>query len=89
MHVEVVPNRGSHPTILLRESYREGGKVKKRTLGNITSLPPEQVEGIRRVLKGLPPTVGSRGVRDHPEPSPWTRCRGAGNTAFPGSGRID
>lgn len=52
MYVEVVPNRGSKPAILLRESFREGGKVRKRTLGNISSLPMEQVEAIRRVLKG-------------------------------------
>jgi len=52
MHVEIVPNRGSKPAILLRESYREGKKVRKRTLGNISSLPMDQVETIRRVLKG-------------------------------------
>ena len=52
MHVEVVPNRGSKPTILLRESFREGKKVRKRTLGNISKLPMDQVEYIRRVLRG-------------------------------------
>ncbi len=52
MHVEVIPNRNSKPAILLRESYREDGKVKKRTLANLSSLPMEQVEGIRLVLKG-------------------------------------
>ncbi len=52
MYVEIVPNRGSNPAILLRESYREGGKVRKRTLGNISSLPMDQVDAIRRVLKG-------------------------------------
>ena len=52
MYVATVPNRNSPPAILLRESYREGGKVKTRTLGNISSLPPEQIEGIRRVLRG-------------------------------------
>jgi transposase len=58
MHVERVPNRGSRPAFLLRESYREDGKVKKRTFGNISHLPPEQIDGIRRVLKGLPPATG-------------------------------
>jgi hypothetical protein len=52
MFVDVVPNRGSPPAILLRESWREGKKTRKRTVGNISSLPPEQVELIRRVLKG-------------------------------------
>lgn len=52
MHIHVVPNRGSPPTVLLRESYREGGKVKKRTLANLTSLPMRQVEAIRAVLRG-------------------------------------
>lgn len=52
MHIDIVPNRNSPPAILLRESYREDGKVKKRTLGNLTGLPMEQVDLIRRVLKG-------------------------------------
>ncbi|MDN8618147.1 hypothetical protein [Variovorax ginsengisoli] len=38
MHTHVVPNRGSPPTVLLRESYREGSKVGKRTLANLSSL---------------------------------------------------
>ena len=52
MHVEIVPNRNSKPAILLRESFREGKKVRKRTLGNISKLPMEQVDAIRRILKG-------------------------------------
>jgi hypothetical protein len=52
MHVHIVPNRGSTPTALLRESYREGGKVKKRTLANLSDLPMEQIEAIRAVLRG-------------------------------------
>jgi hypothetical protein len=52
MHVHIVPNRGSPPTALLRESYREGGKVKKRTLANLSDLPMEQIEAIRAVLRG-------------------------------------
>ena len=52
MHIDIVPNRGSKPAILLRESYREGKKVRKRTLANLSKLPMEQVELIRRVLKG-------------------------------------
>lgn len=52
MHIHIVPNRNSAPTVLLRESYRDGRKVAKRTLANLSSLTMEQVEGIRAVLSG-------------------------------------
>jgi len=52
MHIESVPNRKSHPTILLRESYRAEGKVKKRTLANLTHWPEGLVEGLRTLLAG-------------------------------------
>jgi transposase len=52
MYITTVPNRGSAPAILLRESYREGGKVKNRTLANLTKWPPEVVEAMRVALKG-------------------------------------
>ena len=52
MHIHVVPNRGSPPTVLLRESYREGSKVGKRTLANLSSLSPAQIEAIRAALRG-------------------------------------
>jgi len=52
MHIHLVPNRGSPPTILLRESYRDGKKVAKRTLANLSSLPMSQVEAIREILAG-------------------------------------
>jgi transposase len=52
MHIDIVPNRGSKPAVLLRESWREGKKVRKRTLANLSSLPMEQVQAIRRILKG-------------------------------------
>jgi len=52
MYVTRVPNRSSPPAVLLRESYREGGKVKTRTLANLTGWPDAQVEALRRVLKG-------------------------------------
>jgi hypothetical protein len=55
MYVAVVPNRGSPPAILLRESYREGGKVKNRTLANLSGWPEEKVDDLRRVLKGQSP----------------------------------
>ena len=57
MYVTRVPNRGSPPAILLRESYREGGKVKNRTLANLSHWPEHKVEALSRVLKGLPPKV--------------------------------
>jgi transposase len=52
MHVEWVPNRNSRPTILLRETWREGKQVKKRTLANLTDWPKEKIESLRKVLKG-------------------------------------
>ena len=52
MHIHVVPNRRARPTVLLRESYRDGARVRKRTLANLSSLPASQIELIRRVLKG-------------------------------------
>jgi hypothetical protein len=57
MYVARVPNRGSPPAILLRESYREGGKVKNRTLANLSRWPDEKVDALSRVLKGLPAQV--------------------------------
>jgi transposase len=52
MHIHIVPNRGSAPTVLLRESYREGSKVCKRTLANLSGLPASQIESIRAALRG-------------------------------------
>jgi Transposase DDE domain len=52
MYIESVPNRNSPPAILLRESYRDGGKIKKRTIANLSHWPTEIVEGLRTLLKG-------------------------------------
>jgi len=52
MYIATIPNRTSPPAILLREGYREGGKVKNRTLANLSKLPPEAIDALRRVLKG-------------------------------------
>ena len=52
MYVETVPNRNSRPAVLLREGWREGGRVRKRTLANLTDWPAEKVQCLRRVLKG-------------------------------------
>ena len=53
MHIDAVPNRTSRPTYLLRESYRIGKKVRKRTLANLSGLSDEQIEAIRAVLAGV------------------------------------
>ena len=52
MYVTRVPNRGSPPAILLRESYRAGGKVRTRTLANLSRWSEAKIEALRRVLKG-------------------------------------
>jgi transposase len=52
MYVAAVPNRNSPPAILLRESFRENGKVKTRTLANVSHLPPQQIEALRLALAG-------------------------------------
>ena len=52
MYIATIPNRNSPPAILLRESYREKGKVKSRTLANLSKLPPHAIEALRRSLKG-------------------------------------
>jgi hypothetical protein len=52
MYIESVPNRASPPAILLRESWREDGKVRKRTLANLSCLAPEVIEGLKVLLRG-------------------------------------
>src|SRR5450432_882095 len=59
MYVATVPNRHSPPAILLRESYRDDGKVKSRTLANLSHLPPHQIEALRLALAGSLPTAGT------------------------------
>jgi len=60
MYIAVVPNRNSAPAVLLRESFRENGKVHNRTLANISHWPAERVAAFRDVLKGATTTsVGS------------------------------
>ena len=63
MYVAKVPNRGSPPAVLLRESYREAGKVKNRTLANLSSWPEAKVDALARVLKGqLAPAAAVEGT---------------------------
>src|SRR6478609_6117043 len=57
MYVTSVPNRGSPPAVLLRESYRDEGKVKTRTLANLSHWPEHKVQTLKRALKGLPAAV--------------------------------
>jgi len=52
MYIDIVPNRQSPPAVLLRESYRQHGKVKKRTLANLSKLPGDIVEQLRLLLQG-------------------------------------
>src|SRR6201982_3211256 len=59
MYVVKVPNRGSPPAILLRESYREAGKVKNRTLANLSSWPEAKVEALAGVVRGQPPPAAA------------------------------
>jgi hypothetical protein len=54
MYVERVPNRTSPPAVLLRETWREGKKVRKRTLANLSDWPEGKVEALRRVLRDEP-----------------------------------
>ena len=54
MFIETVPNRTSPPAVLLRESYREVGQVKTRTLANLSRWPEHKVERLQRALKGAP-----------------------------------
>ena len=62
MYVVKVPNRGSPPAVLLRESYREDGKVKNRTLANLSAWPEAKVDALSRVLKGQPPAAALDGA---------------------------
>ena len=76
MYVTRVPNRSSPPAVLLRESWREGGKVKTRTLANLSDWPEAKVEALRRVLRGetlwSPPTASRSSGRCRMVMSP--RC---------------
>ena len=65
MYIDLVPNRSSKPAILLRESIREGKRIRKRTIANLSALTLEQAEAIRCVLKGeaLAPAGGFECIR--------------------------
>jgi hypothetical protein len=63
MYIDRVPNRASPPAVLLRESWREDGKIRKRTLANLSALPPEAIEVLQRVLKGEKLVAAKEAVR--------------------------
>lgn len=52
MYITSIPNRSSPPAILLREAFRENGKVRNRTLANLPHWPPARIEALRRALRG-------------------------------------
>jgi hypothetical protein len=54
MYVDRVPNRGSPPAVLLREAWREGGRVRKRTIANLSDWPRQRIETLRRLLRDEP-----------------------------------
>ena len=51
-YVESIPNRNSPPAVLLRQAWREGKRIRRRTIANLSRLPPETVNGLRILLKG-------------------------------------
>ena len=68
MHVAVVPSRqrsGEYSSVLVRQTYREGGKVKHRTLANLSKLPTAAVDAVRAILRGEQKVSGmSSGISD-------------------------
>jgi transposase len=52
MYIDIVPNRNSPPAVLLREAWREGGRICKRTIANLSHWPRQKVDALRRLLKG-------------------------------------
>ena len=63
MYIESIPNRNSPPAILLREAWREGKRIRKRTIANLSQWPSEKVEALRRLLRDEPMVAARRGFR--------------------------
>ena len=63
MYIDRVPNRNSRPAILLREAWREGKKIRKRTIANLTNWPEEKVEALRLATQGIISGVPERGSK--------------------------
>ncbi len=69
MYIDRIPNRNSPPAVLVRESYREDGKVKKRTVANLTGLPEDCIAAVAAILEGhalVPAGVGFETTRTTP-----------------------
>ena len=77
MYIESVPNRSSPPAILLRESFRDRGRVKKRTLANLSKLPAAAIDALRRILRGEQLVQSRRRLHLPPQPPPRPRRRRA------------
>jgi transposase len=59
MYIDVVPNRSSPPAILLREAWRDGKRIRKRTLANLSKWPQHKIDALRAILKGAPADAAS------------------------------
>src|SRR4029078_6649655 len=81
MYVTRVPNRGSPPAVLLRETFRENGQVKTRTLANLSRWPEHKVDKLQRALKGLPATGDLAGAFDITRSRPPGHVARGGGTA--------
>jgi len=73
MYIDIVPNRNSPPAILLREARRQGKKIVKVTLANLSHLPPHRIEMLRRVLKGEPEELAGAKTL-----APWSKAPPSG-----------
>jgi len=96
MYIESVPNRNSPPAVLLRESYREDGKVRKRTLANLSCLPTDVIEGLKVLLRGGVAVPDAESVFTVERSLPHGHvaavlgaARGSGSTAWFGSAPQD
>ena len=96
MYIESVPNRDSPPAILLRESYREDGKVRKRTLANLSCLSAEVIEGLKVLMRGGVAVPSAESVFTVERSLPHGHvaavlgaARGSGSTAWFGSAPAD
>jgi len=65
MYIDIVPNRGSPPAVLLRQGWRQGGKICKRTVANLSGWPSQQIDALRLLLKGEPMVSARQAFRVH------------------------
>lgn len=74
MYIAEVPNRNSPPAILLRESFRENGKVRNRTIANLSNWPPAKIAALRSALKGESAAISPSGTFDITRSRPHGHC---------------